>query len=82
MSEERAHTYLYEVDMNILGLSDEAKKPLLRSGVETVGDVIDVMIRLQAPVGACDGFPRGLSQHIPEIEQKLKEHGYEKFYRA
>ena len=79
MSEERAHTYLYEVDMNILGLSDEAKNPLLRSGVETVGDVIDVMIRLQAPVVA---FPRGLSQHIPEIEQKLKEHGYDKFYRA
>lgn len=82
MSEKRTHSHLYEVDMKILGLSDDAKKPLLRTGVETVGDLIDVMIRLQAPAGACDGFPRGLSQHIAEIEAKLKEHGYEKFYRA
>lgn len=79
---EHPHNNLYEISIEELGLSGDAKKPLLRTGVETIGDVIDIMIRLNDPPGACDGFPRGLYQFIDEIRECLNKHGYEKYYKA
>jgi len=82
MQKKPTHNHLYEIHIDGLGLSEDAKKPLLKTGVESIGDVIDVMIRLNAPVDACDGFPLGISPYVDEIRECLDKHGYGKYYKA
>jgi hypothetical protein len=70
---------IYDVSIEDLGLSQDAMNPLLRTGITSIGDVIDLWKRLQNP--PMSGAPRGLAQHIDHIESKLIEFDYDKYYK-
>lgn len=78
MPHKQSYDHLYDVFVDTLALSEGALHPLYRTGVLTIGDLIDLLLR---GGDACDGFPRGLGAYMDEIDSKLTEQGYAKFYK-
>ena len=78
MSQQRSYEHLYDMPVEDLGLSQDAMNPLFRTGITSIGDVIDLWRRLQSP--PMHGTIRGFAQHIDTIESKLIKLGYDKYY--
>jgi hypothetical protein len=61
------HVHLYDVSIDTLGLSDEAAAACQKSGISTVGDVIDYLNRgndAMRPPAIVDN---------PEVKQHIRE---------
>ncbi len=71
-AKKKNHAHLYDVSIDVLNLSEQANKVLLRTGMTTIGDCIDFFIRLPDVHMA---RPPSLTV-VTEIEQKLKDLHY------
>ena len=73
--EPRAHSHLYDVSIDTLGLSDEAVAPLKRTGIVTIGDCIDFIGQIE---GGMPIYARAdvISAVIDAVKPALIEHGH------
>jgi len=73
---------LYKVPITVLELSEKPFKSLIRTGVNTIGDVLDMLNQFVVPTIRSDR--RFDSSPLDELLQKLRDKGYlsdEEYYR-
>ncbi|MEL7436194.1 MAG: hypothetical protein AAFN11_19785 [Chloroflexota bacterium] len=68
------HTHLYNLSIDILDLSDEAKRVCLRTAMTTVGDLVDFYRRGNDVL--ISARSSSVTLMAGEVKEKLITHGY------
>lgn len=71
MMRDETDPALYEISIDVLRLSDDANRQLLRTGIETVGDCVDIAKNLHKYLS-----PKVYNAFVNEVIAKLIEHRY------
>jgi hypothetical protein len=73
-SDKPPHEELYSVPIEVLGLPENAVRVLKRTGMTSIGDCMDALLRwgdaeIQVP-------PGWIAAMVDEVEPKMREMGY------